>query len=214
MDFKKECPLFLFGVAVVLLWLCAGCATSDALCQAEWNEAIANDARREFLKMLGKGDLTPDHDFVSQYDFVNAQLEDLPWELHQLTVAGNEYDEYCEYVRKQHSDCNYLEFNFPNPESRRYDRVDLSTCRLIDGVFSSELVVSNGTISAVSSDFNDGFKICDIGFTDVNRDGFMDAVLLFVQEGSGSARVSGVYVLTRKQPGTKFSKVLNEKAEK
>jgi len=89
--------------------------------------------------------------------------------------------------------------------------VDKTTCRLTDSVFNGELIVSNGTISSVSGDFNEGFQICEIGFTDVNHDGFMDAVLLLMQQGGGSSRVSDVYVLTRKQPGTKFSEVSRRK---
>jgi hypothetical protein len=76
---------------------------------------------------------------------------------------------------------------------------------LADSVFNGELIVSNGTISSVSGDFNEGFQICEIGLTDVNHDGFMDAVLLLMQQGGGSSRVSDVYVLTRKQPEGIFS---------
>ena len=193
----------------VLLLMCAGCSSPRLECQAEWNARIGREAQTDFAGQMKNGNRVPAHDFVSQYDFSNAALEDLPWELHQLKVTGNEYDEYCESVRKQHPDWNYLEFNFPNPEPRRYERVDRETCRLTEGLFTGELFVSNGTVSAVSGDFNAGFKICDMGFTDVNHDGFMDAVLLLAQQGCGSARVSGVYVLTRKQQNGEFTTVGN-----
>lgn len=195
------------SIALVLLLLCAGCKSPEPVSQMEWNAWIGQEAQTEFAKTMKKGDRAPAHDLVSQYNFTNASLEDLPWKLHLLCVFSDEYWDYCESVRKQHPDWNYLEFNFPNPEPRRYERVDKTTCRLTDGAFTGELIVSNGTIFAESGDFNSGFKIYDIGFTDVNRDGFMDAVLLLSQEGYGSARVSGVYVLTRKQPGMKFSEV-------
>ena len=194
--------------ALVLLLMCAGCKSPEPVSQMEWNAWIGQEAKTEFAKTLRKGDRSPANDFVSQYDFANAALEDLPWELHQLTVAGDEYFDYCDYVKKQHPDWNYLEFNFPDREPRRYEKVEKATCRLTDGAFTGELIVSNGTVSATSGDFDRGLKICDIGFTDVNRDGFMDAVLLLVQEWYGSARVSGVYVLTRKQSGGRFFSVL------
>jgi hypothetical protein len=173
----------------------------------EWNAWCGQEAQTEFSKTMKKGDRSPAHDFVSQYDFANAALEDLPWNLHLLCVFSDEYWDYCESVRKQHPDWNYLEFNFPDPGSRRYERVDKETCRLTDGIFIGELIVSNGMVSAVDGDFNSGFKIYDSGFTDVNRDGFMDAVLLLAQQSYGSSTVSGVYVLTRKQPGEKFCEV-------
>ncbi len=196
-------------LSTVLLLMCAGCSAPRLECQAEWNARIGQEAQTEFTDLLKNGNRAPAHDFVSRYDFANAALEDLPWELHQLKVTGNEYDEYCESVRKQNPGWNYLEFNFPDPEARRFERVDRATCRLTDGIFTGELLVSNGTVSAVSGDFNAGFKICDIGFTDVNHDGVMDAVLLLAQQGCGSARVSGVYVLTRKQPDGEFAMVGN-----
>jgi hypothetical protein len=177
----------------------------------EWNSWIGQAAQTEFAKTMKKGDRSPAHNFASQYNFATAALEDLPWNLHLLCVFSDEYWDYCESIRKQHPDWNYLEFNFPDPEPRRYERVDKTTCRLTDGAFTGELIVSNGTIFAESGDFNSGFKIYDIGFTDVNHDGFMDAVLLLMQQGYGSSRVSGVFVLTRKQPGTKFSVVCMRK---
>ncbi len=198
------------SIALVLLLMCAGCKSPENMCQMEWNAWIGQEAQTEFAKTMKKVDRASAHDFVSQYNFTNAALEDLPWELHQLTVAGDEYFNYCDYVQKQHPNWNYLEFNFPDPEPRRYERVDKTTCRLTDGIFTGELIVSNRMVSAASGDFNSGFKICDIGFTDVNRDGFMDAVLLLSQEGYGSAKVSGVYVLTRKQAGVKFREVQEE----
>jgi hypothetical protein len=126
-------------------------------------------------------------------------------------VFSDEYWDYCESVRKQHPDWNYLEFNFPDPGARRYERVDKETCRLTDGIFIGELIVSNGTVSSVSYDWGGGFKIYKVGFADVNHDGFMDAVLWLVEQGSGSSTVSGVYVLTRKQPDIKFSEVRKDR---
>lgn len=196
---------FKLFLVLVLFHLCAGCTPPENMFQMEWNARIGSEARTEFAKTMKKGERSPAHDFVSQYDFANAALDDLPWELHLLCVFSDEYWDYCESVRKQHPDWNYLEFNFPNPEPRRYERVDEATCRLTGGIFTGELTVSNGTVFSESGDFNDGFQICDIGFTDVNQDGFMDAVLLLVQQGGGSARVSGVYVLTRKQSIGRFS---------
>lgn len=163
---------------------------------------------------MKKGDGTPPHDFVSQYDFPSALLEDLPWELHLLTVAGDEYFEYGEFVGKQHPGWNYLEFNFPHRDPRHYERVDRTTCRLADGIFNGDLDVSNGTVFARRDEFPCGFKICEIGFKDVNRDGFMDAVLLLGQQGGGSARVSGVYVLTRTQSGGRFYRVYTQADQK
>ena len=202
------------SITLVLLLLCAGCKSispEEYMDQSELNVYWGEVARKNFAETLKKGGRSPAHDFVSQYDFTNAALEDLPWGLHKLCVSGREYFDYCKTVRKKNPKWNYLEFNFPAPEPRHYERVDKATCRLTDGIFIGELVVSDGTVFAASNNYSDGFKIYKVGFTDVNHDGFMDAVLWLVQQGYGSATVSDVYVLTRKQPGTKFSQVSRRK---
>ncbi|VGO11862.1 hypothetical protein PDESU_00409 [Pontiella desulfatans] len=160
---------------------------------------------------------TSHHDYVSQYDFSSALLEDLPWEMGAPIVGNNTSFEYLDYVRTNHSDWNYVQYhigrqmmddleygtvvNDPADIVPQYDSVDSDSCRLVDGKLWHHLCITNGVVTT-ETDRRFQLEVVPIRYDDFNNDGYMDVLIHRFLPGSASPK--GELVLSRKQPVGKF----------
>jgi len=175
--------------------------------QIEWNRLRYQESVIHLRTMLQNGGDGVQVDFVSNYDFLNAPLKDLPWSF-QKGVGTNGFWDYCDWIEQNHPEWSYLDFEYTGadvPEKRTYVSVDQESCRLRDGVFYGELVCTNGVMTARSTDFW-GLSLRVVGFSDVNRDGVMD-VVLFVNRRGGTANNARVCALSRSSATGRFYEV-------
>lgn len=164
------------------------------------------------------------HDFVSDYDFDKALVEDLPWEISKTIVGSNDAFRYDEFVGQYHPDWNYVQYQLgwfrygelvsksnlticlaDNPASiiPQYSSIDSETCRLKDGQLWYDLYCSNGVVRVD----HDGYAMLNLGvepleYRDFNQDGYMD--VLVRRTLGGSACPSDQLILSRKQPSGQF----------
>lgn len=155
------------------------------------------------------------NDFVSGYDFQNARLEDLPWQMRAAIIEPMVVFDYDTYVRKHFPHWNVVQHhlgsdlfdresfipqgehdytvNDPSSIVVAFDRIEV-----IDESIPEALYCTNGVVY-VSRDWRDtvnqGFDV--LGYSDYNRDGFMD--VLIRRQMPGSARPTEALVLTRRQ---------------
>lgn len=163
-------------------------------------------------------------DYVSDYDFNSALLEDLPWELGAIIIGSGASIDYDAYVKKHHPDWNYVQhqqgrhlfnklsyvpadctnhvYTVDDPVSiiPQYDQID-DSCRLSDGNLLHDLECIDGV---VRSSTNQWFKLNVevLEYNDFNQDGYMD--VLVHRMLAGSASPSEELVLSRKKATGQF----------
>ena len=172
------------------------------------------------MELLSGGARAAKFDFVSEIDFTQMPLALIPYEIDCRGVSSNEFFEYCDNpeVRlgslcgegKPVPPLNYVTFSLgwsgqcaPNQSVEQH-------CQLVDGYFRGKFVVANGKIDCIrdEQEEEDGIKVYDVQFRDMNNDGFMDAIVSVAQVGSFSApsgRLS--FILTKTEAGGSLTRI-------
>lgn len=158
-------------------------------------------------------------DFVSSYDFMSASLDDIPFCLiASAGISSRQWFEFVDALKAQNVQLSAFEFpvlwtineenDFEIREARHYREKDLSSATFVDGKFRGVIAVRNGVLQVLTegADQNDDILeviLHSVSYSDVNGDGFLDAVLRLAVNGSG-----GVAILTKFGPDQKiFSRV-------
>jgi hypothetical protein len=142
-------------------------------------------------------------DFVTDYDFKNARLADLPIDLDCLGDADGGQAAGCGPTT---TDRHGLLSHFPlsEPVSRAGDDATPADCLLQDGVFYGRLYIGPEGMRCASRNRRPSLRLIAVDYADINGDGFLDAVLRFVPIGPGAARSPLILPLTRTSPDGAF----------
>ncbi len=138
------------------------------------------------------------HDFVSDYDFMNAPLADLPLRAGCATGKG------CEPLPPGVIDLGQILARVTTRDED--ERASAEACRVEHGRFRGwvRLDPEKGMVCWSDPRAN-GFRIIAVDYADVNGDGYLDAVLRLIPLGRDYRRIPLILPLTRKQPEGPFS---------
>lgn len=155
--------------------------------------------------LLREGRRLAGHDFVSDYDFMAASLDDLPFMLvAQAGIAGRQWLEFVGRLEENRAGFSVLEFpaswtvgddfEFTLHETPLYSGKDLASARLVDGYFHGSIEIRDGILAAFPEGSDPGTRLLEIRihsvtFSDVNSDGYLDAVLRLAINDNGSTAV-------------------------
>ena len=150
-----------------------------------------------FLNSAGK---PAEHDFVSQYDFFNADMADLPLRPGCSLNIFLTNPSACPPRMAGLADFNEL-------ISRKEHKHDSShdTCVFKNGVFRGRIVHDSFGMHCVSSPRMRGFRILSVDFADVNNDNYQDAILRLIPIGPGNSPAPTILPLTRTNAEERFS---------
>lgn len=166
-----------------------------------WFKAI-NDCKYVMMMQLNE---TRDHqhDFVSDYDFFNARLEDLPFASTCDATDPKIFAEQCANAEPGkltiRSFFPFLEI-IPAEEGVEYDH-----CRFTDGIFRGRLVRTREGIRCQQDRRANGLRLVSVDHSDFNRDGYRDALLRIIPLGRGISRFPIMLPLTRYDAESPFS---------
>lgn len=150
-----------------------------------------------FLNNTGK---SAEYDFVSQYDFFNADMADLPLRpgcslnlfLTNPTACPPNMPglpDFMDFVQRK---------NPMHDDSHQ-------TCTFQQGIFRGHIVYDSFGMHCINSKNGPGFRILSVDFADVNGDNYQDAVLRLIPIGPGISPAPRILPLTRTSAEEKFS---------
>lgn len=160
-----------------------------------WHK-VENDCRyHAFLNRHPQLDLK---DYVSDYDFRNARLDELAIGQHCLngSVGGPE----CNWIGRDPTRAG-VSLAKPMNDSAA------PTCRLRNGVFYGRLYMTSAGIGCRPDAQQASLRLLPVDFADINGDHVLDAVLRLVPIGPGAVRVPLVLILTRNGPNQKLRRL-------
>jgi hypothetical protein len=157
-------------------------------------QKVESDCR--YYSFLNHHPLEDMQDHVSNYDFRNARLSDLP------------IDQRCAHDGSggDATDCNPaatdrfgLLRNFPitEPPHHATDAHEKEDCQLRDGVFRGRLYVDTDGVHCEPGTGAPSLRLVAVDFADVNGDQVLDAVLRFIPIGPGASRIPLTLPVTR-----------------
>jgi len=135
-------------------------------------------------------------DFVSDYDFRNGSLADL------MVDEGCGGENGC--GEEGESGPSVLELLVVDEAPVDAAAFDAESCRLRDGRFRGRVMIDGDRIKCHRDPRAPGFRVISVDFTDVNGDGYLDAVLRLVPLGPGLSRMPLVVAYTRMTPSGPF----------
>lgn len=145
----------------------------------------------------------PQHDFVSGYDFMNANLRDLPSARRCAENADAKGSPECASLQPGIPDfTNFL------PTIRRdapVAKLDVAPCRLNNGIFRGQVVQDANGIHCEPDPEAPGFRVIAADYADVNGDGYLDVVLRLIPLGRGLRPAPIILPLTRLSADEGFS---------
>ena len=147
----------------------------------------------------------PSHDFVSGYDFMNIDLQDIPfWSSCGDTTADDRHANACNEIFNQSISGFSSFFGWNNSDT--HPPVETSeNCRINNGIFRGRVVYDQTGIHCVQDRNEPGFRIIAVDYADVNGDDFLDAILRLIPLGRGVSRTPLILPLTRKEPDGVFA---------
>ncbi len=141
-------------------------------------------------------------DFVSQYDFYNARLADLPF---QSSCKEESTIESCK-SRPAEPGMLKLSSFFPFLNIVMHDGVaEVSECRFYEGAFRGELMLTDEGIRCHSNPRSRGLRLLSVDYADFNNDGFEDALLRMMPLGRSVSRMPILLPLTRFADDQRFT---------
>jgi len=174
---------------------------NEAVQKALWFKII-NDCRYvTFLHQ--KEDVNAVRDLVSDYDFYNARLADLPFESRCQEMPKD--IETCKSKPASPGKLKLTAF-FPFLEIYLHDgKLPVETCRFYNGAFRGELYLTEEGVKCHRNFRGRGLRLLSIDYADLNADGFMDVLLRMIPLGSGVSRMPIYLPLTRLSEEAGFS---------
>lgn len=142
-------------------------------------------------------------DYVSDYDFRNARLSDLPIDQRCADGSPAEGGTGCNPAATDpFGMLHYFPLGEP-PHGLDSDH-EVADCELKDGVFRGRLYIDGDHIHCDAGPAAPTLRLIAVDFADVNGDQYLDAVLRFVPIGPGAARAPLTLPLTRTEPEGPF----------
>ena len=142
----------------------------------------------------------PANDFVSQYDFYNADFNDLPIRQSCSTLARvTSCIPMSDGIR---SLGNFIPFLKSISDS---DQKLSDQCQFKDGLFRGHLLLTQEGIRCLPDADAPGTRIISVDYADLNGDGFKDVILKIVPLGRARKRSFMILPLTRTAEDQKFS---------
>ena len=168
-----------------------------------WLKAI-NDCKYVMLMHQYEA-AVPEHDFVSNYDFYNARLADLPFAQKCDAEDNAEYSEQCKKIHESESKLLITSY-FPFFEVVKDDGITVTEeCKFNNGVFRGRLVRTSEGIRCQPDRRANGIRLLSVDVGDLNNDGYLDALLRIMPLGRGVSRFPILLPLTRFDENTSFT---------
>lgn len=155
-----------------------------------------------YYQFLHRSKLPVQKDYVSTYDFANADLDVLLANEGCAPGQINLEKRGCVPVSEVGPDITKFIVFSSHPETGVYESCE---CQLENGVFKGRYIQNEHGRQCIVDNLSPGLRLMSVDFTDVNVDGVMDAVLRFMPLGYGSKRLPMVFVLTRYAADGPFS---------
>jgi len=158
----------------------------------------------DYVRFLGSFPRPPLHDFVRGYDFMNADLKDIPlWSSCADLTSKERYTDACREITPQSNfDISHF-FSWGQEDHAQPDEKPVA-CRINNGTFRGRVIHDQTGIHCIQDRNKPGFRIIAIDYADVNGDDFLDAILRLIPLGRGVSRIPLVLPLTRKEPDGPF----------
>ncbi|WP_456407073.1 ferric uptake regulator family protein [Thiolapillus sp.] len=154
-----------------------------------------------YLNFLRKYAGHAERDFVSDYDFYNAKISDLPLrpgcDLHLLLNNPAA----CPPTKPGMPNFSMFMQNMPMHREQK----ELEDCRFEDGVFRGHIYHTGTGLRCIKDPKAPGYRILSVDFADVNGDKCQDAILRMVPIGRGARQSLLILPLTRCSKDEKFS---------
>ncbi len=168
-----------------------------------WFKSI-NDCRYVMMLHINE-EGHPENDFVTNYDYFNARLADLPFSSQCKATDDDIFQKQC---ASSEDDKPTIRSYFPFLEvlPNNTDTVT-EECQFSDGVFRGSLVRTDQGIRCQQDRRAKGLRLISVDYTDLNDDSYMDVVLRIMPLGRGVSRFPILLPLTRFTPDTPFSLV-------
>ena len=142
-------------------------------------------------------------DYVSNYDFMNAYLRDIPMGARCTDVDNPASIPGCEPFPPGIPDpSRFLPFVNRGLET---PRIDVTPCQMKDGIFRGRIIQDKDGIHCEADGSAPGFRVISVDYADVNGDGFLDVVLRLIPLGHHTGRMPLILPLTRTQPDEIFT---------
>lgn len=154
-----------------------------------WDKVMQDCYYVAFLQQSGR---KPEHDFVSGYDFMNADLHDLVVDNRCGSATGIP----CEPVPPGVIDLRQVLARVsiaPHGEGEATSE----QCRVKKGLFRGWVEFRKEGLVCRADPHANGFRMVAVDFADVNSDGYMDAVIRVIPMGRGQRHVPLILPLTR-----------------
>lgn len=142
-------------------------------------------------------------DFVSDYDFMNCRISDLP--IDRRCADGSVSDEQNRCTPAV-MDVFGMPRQFPltQPIEEAPGEIETSSCEMRDGLFHGRIYYGPEGIHCEADPRLPGMRLIAVDFADVNGDHVLDAVLRFVPIGPSVSRTPLILPLTRNGPDEPF----------
>lgn len=161
-----------------------------------WDKVMRDCYYVAFLRQSGS---PPVHDFVSQYDFMNADLRDLM----PGSGCGGPGQEPCEPLPPGVIELKQILAQVSGTDLGEQGSAE--ECQLRNGLFRGRAEFTEEGLVCDADPLGNGIRVVAIDFADVNADGYVDAVLRLIPIGRGFRRAPLILPLTRKAPDAGFS---------
>jgi hypothetical protein len=181
-----DCPAVLEAIS-------QGSAYRQSILDRRIWQKVEGDCR--YHRFLHQHPLQGIKDYVSDYDFKNARLSDLP--IDPNCSADTPAGSACGRVADQ----AFGILRHPPPGAAQRGAADdageETPCRLEDGLFRGYLYTDDQGIRCVAVTDAPSLRLIAVDFADINGDHVLDAVLRFVPLGPGAVRSPLMLPLTR-----------------
>ena len=165
-----------------------------------WSKVI-NDCR--YVLIMPPVASTVEHDLVSDYDYFNASLSDLPFASECETKTTPQRPQEC--LTQTPGKLSLSSF-FPFLEIRQQiEGEEIVECQFTEGVFRGRLILTDAGIRCQHDKRARGLRLLSVDHVDLNHDGYEDVLLRIMPLGRGVSRLPILLPLTRYEENTPFS---------
>lgn len=161
-----------------------------------WDKVMQDCYYYAFLQHAGP---QAAHDFVSNFDFRNADLR----ELAAATGCDGAPETPCESLPPGFVLLRQVLARMPE-ESEHGGSPSAEQCRLEKGVFRGWVSFEPDGMICLRDRHANGFRIVAIDYADANADGFLDAIIRLMPIGRGVRHTPLILPLTRTRPDGLF----------
>jgi hypothetical protein len=146
---------------------------------------VTNDCR--YYQLLRRHPKRAIADHVSDFDFMNARLDILPYSPGCIPIGSEDAELECHPTIV---DPFGTRQQFPLIETLRSEPPEGhgQSCVLRDGVFTGRIHADRQGLHCLPDQDAPSLRLVGVDFADINGDGFMDAILRFLPAGPGSIR--------------------------